>query len=349
MKIMGLDIGGANTDCSIIELNNNLNRILSSKHAKKYFPMWKDNNKLKEFLLTLSENEDIDIVCVTMTAELADSYSTKKEGVLDIAKKVMETFPDKKVKFVTFDGLKDYSEIIKKPLSVAAANWMGTAQAINFIKKNCIFMDMGTTTTDIIPIKNSKEDAKGHTDLERLSTGELVYTGLLRTNLATIVNEVPINNVPTTVSSELFSISADIHRILGHISQTEYTCDTPDGKSKDIASCKSRLSRLVCADVDMLSDDEIYSLAEHIYQKQIYQVTKGLIKVVERTGLDTVIITDFGHSNICETSAKKLGLNIIKIENYISKEATSIITTIGAIQMYIDAYTSSEIKILTYI
>ena len=57
---------------------------------------------------------------------------------------------------------------------------------------------------------------------------------MLRTNLATIVQELPINNINTTVSSELFTISADIHRILGHITQKEYTCDTSDKKKVKI-------------------------------------------------------------------------------------------------------------------
>lgn len=350
MKIMGLDIGGANTDCAIIELNDENNQIKSIKKSKKYLPMWIKNDKLNECLQDLSKEDidSIDIICVSMTAELSDAYETKIEGVLDISKKVHDTFSDKIIKFVTFEGLKTYEEIQENPLIAAAANWIGTANAIKHIKNNCIFMDMGTTTTDIIPLIN-KENVAKHTDVERLGSGELVYTGMLRTNLATIVHEIPINNINTTVSSELFTITADIHRILGHITQEEYTCDTPDKKGKDIVSCKRRLCRLVCADLDSLSDDTIEDMANYIYEKQIYQVTKGLIKVVEKTGLDTVVISDFGHGNICKKAAKQLGLNIINIENHMSKEATSIITAIGAIQMYVEETISSDFRVLPFI
>ena len=79
-------------------------------------------------------------------------------------------------------------------------------------------MDMGTTTTDIIPIINKQNIAK-HTDVERLGSGELVYTGMLRTNIATIVHSIPIYNIDTSVSSELFTITADVHRILGNITK----------------------------------------------------------------------------------------------------------------------------------
>ena len=335
MKILGLDIGGANTDCTIIELKNN--EIISMKNDREYFPMWKNNTQLQEYLHKLTENDpDIDVICVSMTAELADGYTSKKEGVLDISHQVIKVFDEKIVYFVTFDGLKTYDELKKNPLSAAAANWIGTAEIIKYIEKNCIFMDIGSTTTDIIPIKNHKEYALGHTDLERLSTGELIYTGMLRTNLTSIVHTVPIHNKNTRVSSELFSITADVHRILGNIEEDEYTCPTPDGNKKDIISCKRRLARLVCADLDSLEDEEIIKLAEYIEKKQIDQIYSGLKEVVERTKIKTVLITSIGHGNLCEKAAKKLNLNIISLDKYMSKKATNVLTAIGAIQMYLD-------------
>ena len=335
MKILGLDIGGANTDCTIIELKNN--EIISMKNDREYFPMWKNNTQLQECLRKLTENDpDIDVICVSMTAELTDGYTSKKEGVLDISHQVIKVFNEKIVYFVTFDGLKTYDELKKNPLSAAAANWIGTAEIIKYIEKNCIFMDIGSTTTDIIPIKNHKEYALGHTDLERLSTGELIYTGMLRTNLTSIVHTVPIHNKNTRVSSELFSITADVHRILGNIEEDEYTCPTPDGNKKDIISCKRRLARLVCADLDSLEDEEIIKLAEYIEKKQIDQIYSGLKEVVERTKIKTVLITSIGHGNLCEKAAKKLTLHIISLDKYMSKKATNVLTAIGAIQMYLD-------------
>lgn len=335
MKIIGLDIGGANTDCSIIEIEEN--KIISLNNYREYFPMWKNNDRLQQCLKNFCKNDsDIDIVCVSMTAELADGYESKKEGVADISGKVMEVFHDKKVYFVTFEGLKTYEELKKNLISAAAANWVGTCELIKYIGKNCIFMDMGSTTTDIIPLKNFHESASGHSDLERLSTGELIYTGMLRTNLASIVHSVPIRENNTRVSSELFTITADIHRILGNINEEEYTCNTPDGNNKDIISCKRRLSRLICADLDTLNDDEIIKLAEYIEKKQIEQIIDGLSEVVKRSKIKTVAIASIGTGNLCEKAAKHLNLDIISLEKYMTKKATNVITSLGAIQMFLD-------------
>lgn len=343
MKIVGLDIGGANTDCTIIDIENN--EIKSMKCHREYFPMWKKKDRLNECLYNLTKDDcDIEVICVSMTAELSDGYESKKEGVKDISEKVVEYFKEKKVYFVTFEGLKTYTELQKNYLSAAAANWIGTTEIIKYIEKDCIFMDMGSTTTDIIPIKNKKEIALGHTDLERLSSGELIYTGMLRTNLATIVHSVPIYDKNTRVSSELFSITADIHRILGNITEKEYTCNTPDGNKKDMISCKRRLARVVCADLDSLEDEEIIKLAEYIESKQINQIYDGLKEVVQRSNIETVAITSIGNGNLCEKVAKKLKLNIISLDQHMSKKSTTVLTSIGAIQMYLDL--NSEIKLI---
>ena len=109
MKILGLDIGGANTDCTIIEIEKN--EVISMKNNREYFPMWKNNAQLQNCLQNLTRDDpDIDVVCVSMTAELADGYCSKKEGVLDISNQVMKTFDEKEVYFVTFDGIW-YSEL----------------------------------------------------------------------------------------------------------------------------------------------------------------------------------------------------------------------------------------------
>ena len=335
MKILGIDIGGANTDCSIIALENNNVHLV--KTFRDYFPMWKNNEILSDYLEKIREKEAPDIVCVSMTAELADCYKSKKEGVLDISKRVVDTFGTEGVYFVSVDGLKCFDDLKSDLLSAAASNWIGTVELLKHVCSDCIFMDMGSTSTDIIPIKNGEEYAEGHNDLERLISGELIYTGLLRSNLASIVHIVPIRGRNCGVSSEYFSITADVHRILGNISEEEYTCPTPDGTGKDLISCKIRLARLVCADLDLLNDDEINDIAKFIEEKQIEMIYHGLKEVVSRTKLDTVILSSM-KNNVCKKVVKKMDLNVLDLEELLEKEHIKSITAVGAIQMYLNKY-----------
>lgn len=336
MKIIGLDIGGANTDGAFIRIEND--RIISSDTFREYFPMWKNNRLLEEFLEKIYDKYSADKICVSMTAELADCYESKEEGVRDISCKVVSVFGKDNVYFVTFDGLKKYDELEKDFVSAAAANWIGTTEIIKHVKSDCVFMDMGSTTTDIIPLKNKKEVATGHNDLERLISGELIYTGMLRTNLATITDYVPIRGRKCRVSSELFGITADTNMVLGNITLEEYKCSAPDGNKKDVLSCKRRIARLICADLNLLDDEEIYSIAEFIEEKQLEQIVNGLNSVISRTNLDTVIISSVSKNNLCLKAAKKVGVNILDLEKFIQPEFIKSLTAFGAIQMFLNRY-----------
>jgi probable H4MPT-linked C1 transfer pathway protein len=103
--------------------------------------------------------------------------------------------------------------------------------------------------------------------LEKLVNGELVYTGALRTNVAAIVNAVPVRGGMARVSSELFATSGDVHLVLGNIGEEDFSTDTADGRGKSRAEALARLARVVCADVEMLSEGEIVRIAEHVYRK----------------------------------------------------------------------------------
>ena len=248
MKIAGFDIGGANTDLAVIDFEDGEIKNIEVDFA--YLPMWSDNDELSRVLLELIDSicsvSEIDAVGISMTAELVDAYDTKKEGVLDVVEKCEKTF-ECPIAYVGIDGMLSKDEIEMTPLKAAAANWVATAQIATLISDNCIFIDTGSTTTDIIPIKDGKECALGKSDFDRSATGELVYTGTLRTNLASFLDTVELNGKEYRVASELFAQTADVYTVLDLITQDDYICDTFDGEGKSKIECARRIARVVCA------------------------------------------------------------------------------------------------------
>ena len=175
-------------------------------------------------------------------------------------------------------------EIAKQlPLEVAAANWAATGWIVSKHFKNCVIVDVGSTSTSIIPIVNGKVVARGKTDLDKLICGELVYTGSLRTNVAAIVQSIPTSKGVATVASELFALSGDVHLALGNITENEFTSETADGRGKSLPEAYARLARVICADSEMLTPMEILDIAQYIYGKQLLQVEEGLSKVYNYT------------------------------------------------------------------
>ena len=334
MKIAGFDIGGANTDLAIIDFEDGEIKNIEVDFA--YLPMWSNNDDLSGVLVELIENicplSQIDAVGISMTAELVDAYDTKKEGVLDVVEKCEGTFTCP-VAYVGVDGMMSGEEIEKTPLKAAAANWIATAQIATLISDNCIFIDTGSTTTDIIPVKDGRECAIGKSDFDRSATGELVYTGTLRTNLASFLDKVVLNGKEYRVASELFAQTADVYMVLGLITEEDYVCDTFDGEGKSELECARRIARVVCADLEMLSMADIVEMSEFIHQKQIEQIADGLKQVCETQGLDLIVTTGLGKDILDRPAAELLGLSVKSMGDILTDDECVVAPAVGTAVM----------------
>ena len=334
MKVAGFDIGGANTDLAVIDFEEDEIKNIEVDFA--YLPMWSNNDDLSKVLVELIENicpvGEIDAVGISMTAELVDAYNTKKDGVLDVVAKCEQTF-DCPIAYVGIDGMMSKEEIEKTPLKAAAANWIATAQIATLISDNCIFIDTGSTTTDIIPIKDGMECAIGKSDFDRSATGELVYTGTLRTNLASFLDNVELNGKKYRVASELFAQTADVYTVLDLIGEDDYICDTFDGESKSKIDCAKRIARVVCADLEMLSMGEIVEMCKFIHQKQIEQIADGLKQVHETQNLDLIVTTGLGKDILDKKAAELLGLEGKSMGDILSDDECTVAPAVGTAVM----------------
>jgi probable H4MPT-linked C1 transfer pathway protein len=333
MKIAGFDIGGANTDVALIDFDQEGN--MENIHVDfRYLPIWMKKEELGDTLIGLlgDHSKDVDAVGVCMTAELVDAYKTKKEGVLDIVKRVEDTF-DIPVGYVGLDGMISLDDAIKNPLKLAAANWVATSQIASVMSSDCVMVDVGSTTTDIIPIKNGSECANGRSDLERLGTGELVYTGTLRTNVAALVEKVPLDDGWYRVASELFAISADVHHVLGNIRQEEYSCDTTDGAEKSVEASMRRISRVLCGDLDVLSSSNIISVCEYIYNKQALKISEAIQEVAEREFLDQVVTTGLGRNILASKAADMAEMDVISMDEFLTSDECVVAPAVGTALM----------------
>ncbi len=330
MKIAGFDIGGANTDLAVIDFDGEEIKNIEVDFA--YLPMWSNNDDLSRVLIELIENicpvSEIDAVGISMTAELVDAYDTKKDGVLDVVRKCEETFTCP-IAYVGIDGMLSKAEIEETPLKAAAANWIATAQIATLISDNCIFIDTGSTTTDIIPIKDGKECAIGKSDFDRSATGELVYTGTLRTNLASFLDKVELNGKEYRVASELFAQTADVYTVLDLISEEDYICDTFDGEGKSKTDCAKRIARVVCADLEMLTMDDIVDVSKFIHKKQVAQIADGLKQVVETQDLNLIVTTGLGKDILDRPAAESLGLEVKSMGDVLTDDECTVAPAVG--------------------
>jgi probable H4MPT-linked C1 transfer pathway protein len=343
-RIIGWDIGGANTKASLVEFS--FDKIVETRSILRYFPIWLEGKErlpevLKELKDELTKGEKVDGVAVTMTAELSDAYYTKREGVNHILDSVKIAFQDGDymIRVVDVDAkLRTIEEARTEPLKVAAANWPATAWLVAQHVEDTILIDTGSTTTDIIPIKGGKIVAIGRTDPERLVSGELVFTGALRTPISAMTKMLTYRKKPCGISSEKFALAADVHLVLGHINEDEYTCDTADGRGKSHQDSLARLARTICADIEILTKAEITALAREIYEAQLDAIANGIQQVAGRLRISRalkrkcpVTVAGLGRKFLAARAAEKAGFTkILDLENILGHQSAMTAPSVAA-------------------
>jgi len=284
LNVIGWDIGGVNIKAGRLLWQNR--EIVDMRAVSHPFEIWRKRKELPEVLRAVGNELDLtgtQAMAVTMTAELSDAFRRKRDGVLFVLDAVDQAFPNIPIYLLGLCGdLVQLSESRQRPLQFAATNWIASALFVAHKHRDCIFVDVGSTTTDIICIRYGRLNAKGFTDMERLASGELVYTGVLRTNPNTVTPFLPIQGQMCRVSAEYFTVMGDVYLLLGYLSSETYTCPTPDGREKSLEDARDRLVRLICADREMLSEEEIFKLTRYLFEKQLQQITQALLQVLSR-------------------------------------------------------------------
>jgi probable H4MPT-linked C1 transfer pathway protein len=311
--MLGWDIGGVNTKVARVRDGE----VLAVR--VRPFELQRDPANLVPLLRELTVDVGADPgasepCAVTMTAELSQLFRTKREGVGFVLDAVEDAFPLAAIHVFAVDGrFLPVAEARQHPLLVAAANWAATARLAAVYHRDAILVDMGTTTTDIIPIAGGEVAATGTTDPDRLASGELVYTGALRTPVEAVVRRVPYRAGTATVSAEAFALMGDVHVWRGDLDPRDYTVPTPDGRPVTHECCGERLARVICADRDMLDEHDIARVAAACADAQVAQVAAGIEQVRGRhPSLRTAVVVGLG-AFAAAAAARAAGLTVVEL------------------------------------
>jgi probable H4MPT-linked C1 transfer pathway protein len=328
--IVGWDIGGVNTKAA---------RLLAGSKAPHRtisvpYELQRDRSGLGPTLRAVAAQlgaAATDYHAVTMTAELSQTFRTKREGVEFILHALEDAFPTDRIHVYTVHGrFVTPREARSLPLEAAASNWAATAAWVAGQIPNCILLDIGTTTTDLIPIRHGAVVALGRTDPERLRTGELIYSGAVRTPVEALTSRVPLDGGSAGVSAEGFALSGDVYLWLGRLADNEYTWPTPDGRPATREYAGERLARVVCADREMLDESTIDRIAEALARAQLERITEALRELRARfPDLDTAVVTGLGEF-IAADASRAAGLKLIRLDDTVPGAGQTAAATAAA-------------------
>jgi probable H4MPT-linked C1 transfer pathway protein len=322
--VLGWDIGGVSTKASRVE--GERGGLSRPRAVSEPLEMERDSAALVPTLRRLAAALGGGPVThgVTMTAELSQAFRTKREGVGFVLDALVEAFPGERVRVYAVDGhFLEPAEARARPLEVAAANWVATARFVGRQVAECLLVDIGSTSTDIIPIAAGEPAAMGRTDPERLLSGELVYTGALRTPVESVARAVPLWGGLCPLAAERFALIGDAYLWLGTLDARDYIVSPPDRRPATREFAGERLARAVCADAEMLDEEAVGTIARALAEAQVSTVADAIRRVHARhPRLGRAVVTGLGDF-IAAEAACRAGLEVMPLSERIGDAARS--------------------------
>lgn len=282
VEILGLDIGGANIKVATAD---GISQSLP-------FSLWRSPELLEKQLRSpgiLSGHPQL--VALTMTGELADCFATRADGVRQIVEQVQRRFPEAVIRvWLTSGEFAEPEDAVELWNLAAASNWhaLATWVARAVPQGPALLVDIGSTTTDLIPLLDGVPVMAGRTDLERLAAGELIYTGVRRTPICALAGSVPlrmngIHSEPTGIplAAELFATTLDVHLLTRDEGEDLADTGTADGRAATREWAANRLAHQICCDSTDLEDWQLLEMAEWLAERQIQQLAAGVRRQAE--------------------------------------------------------------------
>ncbi|MFM1996684.1 MAG: hypothetical protein RLZZ111_1071 [Planctomycetota bacterium] len=288
--VLAFDIGGANLKAA---------DGLGWAHSER-FELWRRRSELAAVLTRLVAERRPGRIVATMTGEIADCYASRQEGVADIVAAVGAAAAGRPVGVYLVDGrIVPPAEAVDRPLAAAASNWHAVARLAGHSAPGgrSLLIDVGSTTTDIVPLEDGVPVPRGRDDVDRMAAGELVYTGMERTPVAALVRRLPWRGRLRPVATETFATSHDVWLLLGGLPEDPLCHAMADGGPATRAAAARRIARMILADASEIGADDAVAMAEHCAIRQSRLVARAIARVAASAGGPPARIVLSGHGD----------------------------------------------------
>jgi probable H4MPT-linked C1 transfer pathway protein len=258
--VLGWDIGGAHLKVALLRDGT----VVAVRQLP--CPLWQGLDRLEHAMdEAVSGWPRGPAHALTMTAELCDLFADRASGVRAILAVLEPRLGDATVGVYGIDGaFLSPGEAMSMPERVASANWHATAQFAASRQRDGLLIDIGSTTTDLVPLQDAKVAAQGKDDGERLALDELVYRGVVRTPVMALASHTLLEGQRVGVMAEHFATTADIYRVTGELPEHADLHPAADGRGKSLDESRARLARMVGRDRGSAPDATWDALARQL-------------------------------------------------------------------------------------
>jgi probable H4MPT-linked C1 transfer pathway protein len=270
---LGLDMGGAHLKAALLDENG-----MACWVAQLPCPLWRGLGFLERALDEVmsrmaalhSQPHPHPRFAVTMTGELADIFSHRHDGVLQLAACAARyAAREDTVVYAGRHGFVGTGEVERYTGDIASTNWLTSAEFVAAHLAEGLFIDIGSTTTDLLAIDHGKVIAHGYSDAGRLRSQELVYTGVVRTPAMAVAQRIQFQGEWQGVAAEHFATMSDVYRLTYELDEAHDMADTADGAEKSVEASARRLARMVGCDLQDADMADWRQLANDFKQAQL--------------------------------------------------------------------------------
>jgi probable H4MPT-linked C1 transfer pathway protein len=318
--VVGWDLGGAHLKAALHRPDGSLQRVV-----QRATPLWRGLEHLEAALDDLGTELPLAAArhCLTMTGELVDLFPSRADGVDGLVRCFASRVdPDSLGVYAGRAGFVPAGRAAAHAADVASANWHASATWLAAVVDDCLFVDIGSTTTDILLCGGGAVRNRGYCDRTRLGSGELVYTGVVRTPVMAVTDRVPFAGDWQGLANELFAVMADVYRVLGWLPDDADLHPTADGQGKDRRASMRRLARMLGADLDAASDNDWVRVAAFVAGRQQDGLVTACARQLSRAGDEPVALVGAGAGRfLARRVAAALGLSYLDMADLVGPAA----------------------------
>jgi probable H4MPT-linked C1 transfer pathway protein len=277
--VIGWDIGGAHLKAARLDAAGRVERVVQLPCA-----LWRGLAELDAALdSAVPLVGEARLHGVTMTGEMVDFFPTRRAGVACLVGEMQRRFGGAELRFYAGRaGFLDADAAIAAADRVASANWMASAELVAARVPDALLVDIGSTTTDLVVVREGRVRAAGRNDAARLVTGELVYTGVARTPVMAMAPEVPFEGKMVPLMAEHFATAADVHRLTGRLPPGADLHPAADGGEKTEAASARRLARMIGRDAESAPAEAWQAMARWLAGRQLERIERAARRLLLR-------------------------------------------------------------------
>lgn len=308
--VIGWDVGGAHLKGARLDPTGKVTQVVQLP-----CPLWQGLSHLEQGIdRALTVLGSVSQHAITMTGEMVDLFPDRQAGVTQVMKTIKARISQATLRYYAGAAGLVGEELASSAIDqIASANWRASAELVARQLPAALFVDIGSTTTDLIPVAGGRVIARGVDDTTRMVAGELVYRGIVRTPLMALAHRAPFQGDWVPLMAEWFATTADVYRLTGELPEDADLHPTADNGEKTLAGSARRLARMLGRDARQASMETWVELARWFAGVQLAQIEEAASKVLCREELpkDAPFVVAGAGRLIIEPVARRNGRRMI--------------------------------------